>query len=42
MIKLEQIIADVSKLSSPELAKLSDWFAELSRAGEGFGWRNFT
>ena len=29
MTKLEQIISDVTKLSSPELAKLSDWFAEF-------------
>ena len=29
MTKLEQIISDVTKLSSQELAKLSDWFAEF-------------
>jgi hypothetical protein len=29
MTKLEQIIADVTKLDSKELAKLSDWFAEF-------------
>ncbi len=29
MTKLEQIIADVTKLNSQELAKLSDWFAEF-------------
>ena len=29
MTKLEQIIQDVTKLSSPELATLSDWFAEF-------------
>jgi hypothetical protein len=29
MSRLEQIIADVTKLSSQELAKLSEWFAEF-------------
>lgn len=29
MSKLEQIIADVTKLNSQELARLSDWFAEF-------------
>lgn len=29
MTKLEQIISDVTKLSSQELAKFSDWFAEF-------------
>ena len=29
MTKLEQIIEDVTKLNSQELAKLSDWFAEF-------------
>lgn len=29
MSKLEQIISDVTKLNSQELARLSDWFAEF-------------